>query len=90
MPQGLSEWALFSMRWILPAAIFLTGVIVIAVGGGSTTSIEGGFMFMGAAFAVLLMNFFFRMGAEDTSREREDAARAYFDEHGHWPDQARR
>jgi hypothetical protein len=33
----------------------------------------------------------FRIGVEgDKDRDREDAARAYFDEHGHWPDERRR
>ena len=36
-----------------------------------------------------LLNFFFRMGVSgDVERDREDAARAYFDAHGHWPDEA--
>jgi hypothetical protein len=36
---------------------------------------------------VLLLNLLFRMGVEgDRDREREEAARRYFDEHGHWPD----
>jgi hypothetical protein len=91
MPQGRRAWALFAMRWLLPAAIFVTGIVVIGVGGGSTTSLEGGFMFMGAAFAVLLINLLVRLGSEgDSARDREEAARRYLDEHGHWPDEAPR
>jgi hypothetical protein len=89
IPRSIGGWALLAMRWVLPAAIFATGVIVIAAGGGSSTSLEGGFMFMGAAFAVVLINVLVRLGSEgDVSRDREEEARRYLDEHGHWPDEA--
>ncbi|HSD81326.1 MAG TPA: hypothetical protein VLB47_11710 [Solirubrobacteraceae bacterium] len=29
------------------------------------------------------------VGRPDRQREREDAARAFFDAHGHWPDEPR-
>ena len=75
------------VRWVLPGAIFITGIVVIVTGEGSSQGVVGGFMFMGAAFAVLLINVLWRMGVEgEVSREREDAARRYFDEHGQWPD----
>ena len=48
---------------------------------------EGWALFTGAGVAVLLLNLLFRMGVEgDRDREREEAARRYFDEHGRWPD----
>ena len=28
------------------------------------------------------------LAAKDDSREKEEAAREYFDAHGHWPDEA--
>lgn len=78
------------VRWALPAAIFVTGIVVIVVNDGSSQSVVGGFMFMGAALAVLLINVLWRIGVEgEVSREREDEARRYFDEHGRWPDQGR-
>ena len=44
-------------------------------------------LFISAASAVLLLNVLYRIGAEgDKERDREEAARAYFDEHGRWPD----
>jgi hypothetical protein len=43
-------------------------------------------MFIGAAVAVWMLNFFFRVGVHDQEdRDREDEARAYFDAHGRWP-----
>jgi hypothetical protein len=52
---------------------------------------DGWAMCMGSAGAVLLLNLLFRYGAQgDSERENEESARAYFDEHGHWPDEAPR
>jgi hypothetical protein len=40
---------------------------------------------------VLLLNVLFRAGVKgDRERQEEEAARAYFDEHGRWPDEERR
>ena len=82
------RWLLIGLRWVLPALIALTGVAIAVAGGGSDISIEGAALFLGAAFAVVVVNVLVRIGIEgDVSREREEAARRYFDEHGHWPDQ---
>jgi hypothetical protein len=76
---------LIGLRYVLPAVIFLVGVIVMAVGGRS--GLSAGAMFMSAGTAVLLLNFLFRMGVEgDKERDREEAAREFFDKHGRWPD----
>ena len=91
MPAGWRAWGIFAVRWLLPAAIFLTGLVVIVAGGGDSTAIEGGFMFWGAALAVLVVNLLVRIGNEgDDARDREEEARRYFDEHGHWPGEAPR
>jgi sirohydrochlorin ferrochelatase len=79
-----------AIRYGLPAAIFLAGVIVTAVASDKDTGLTIGAMFMGAGVAVFLLNFFFRMGVEgDRDRDAEDARRRYFDEHGFWPDEKR-
>ena len=45
-----------------------------------------GSMFIGAAVAVWMLNYFFRVGVHDQEdRDREADARAYFDAHGRWP-----
>ena len=78
------------VRYALPGAIFVAGVVVTAVASDKETGLLIGTMFMGAAIAVFLLNLFFRMGvAGDRDREAEDARRRYFDEHGHWPDERR-
>lgn len=78
------------VRYGLPGLIFLAGVLVMALDSDSQRGVEIGAMLMGSAFAVLLMNVFFRIGAEgEGDRDREEAARVFFDEHGFWPDERR-
>jgi hypothetical protein len=76
------------VRYGVPAVIFLTGVVVFAVVSDREVALEIGAMFWGVAIAVFLLNFFFRMGVSgEADRDREEEARAYFDEHGRWPDE---
>lgn len=83
-----AHW-LAALRYGLPAAIFLAGVVVILV-RPDETGFEAMCMLFGSALAVLLLNLLWRIGVEgDRDREREDAARRFFDEHGRWPDERR-
>ena len=76
------------VRYGLPGLIFLAGTVVMAIDHDTQRGVEIGSMLMGSAFAVLLLNVFFRIGVEgESDRDREEAARVYFDEHGHWPDE---
>jgi hypothetical protein len=76
------------VRYGLPGLIFLAGCVVMAVDHDTQRGIEIGAMLMGAAFAVLLINVFLRIGNEgERDRDREEAARVFFDEHGYWPDE---
>ena len=76
------------VRYGVPGLIFLAGCIVAAVDHDSQRGVEIGAMLMGSAFAVLLLNVFFRIGVQgESDRDREEDARRYFDEHGHWPDE---
>jgi hypothetical protein len=78
---------LVGIRYVLPGVIALAGVVVVLAASDHETGIEIGSMFVGAGIAVFLLNFFFRLGVTgDVEREREEAARVYFDEHGRWPD----
>jgi hypothetical protein len=79
---------MFSVRYLLPLAIFVLGCVLLIVDGGGTTGWEGFFMATGAALAVLLLNFFFRLGASgDREREAEEAARDHYSRTGRWPDE---
>jgi hypothetical protein len=77
--------ALNAIRYGIPLALFLAGTIVSATAGG--VGVAAGALFFSAASAVLLLNVLYRIGVEgDKERDREEAARIYFDKHGRWPD----
>jgi hypothetical protein len=77
---------MFTVRYLLPLAIFLLGCVLLVVDGGGT-GVEGFFMATGAALSVLLLNWLFRFGAEgDRERDAEEAAREEFARTGKWPD----
>jgi hypothetical protein len=80
------RWLLF-VRYGVPVLIAISGFVVMGVASDREVGIEIGAMLLGAAIAVFLLNFFFRMGVTgDRDRDREEEARLYFDEHGRWPD----
>jgi hypothetical protein len=77
---------MFLLRYVLPAAVVLGGVIVMAL--GSESDVEGGAGIVSAGLAVYAMNWLYRVSVNgDRERDEEEAARAYLDAHGHWPDQ---
>jgi hypothetical protein len=78
------------VRYGIPAAMFLAGVLIAILDSDHQRGLEVGGMVVGGALTVLLMNVLFRIGVEgDKDRDKEDAARAFFDEHGYWPDERR-
>jgi hypothetical protein len=89
---------LTATRIWLPLAIAIAGVVMIVLGQGKTngtggTSLgnsiaAGGVALLVAALIVWMINWMYRMSVQSNrDREREEDARAYFDEHGHWPDE---
>jgi hypothetical protein len=84
------ELTMIGVRYVLPGVIFLAGLLEMVLDPDGERGVEIGCMAIGAALAVALLNFFFRMGVSgDRDRDREEEARAYFDRHGRWPDEAR-
>lgn len=84
----MTRHLLTAVRYVIPAALAVAGVAILASGGDA--GLEGGAMFIGAGMSVLLLNVLYRMGASgDRDREDEDEARRYFDAHGRWPDEER-
>jgi hypothetical protein len=79
---------LFVVRYVLPAALTLAGLILIAVHPRGA-ALHGGLGIIGAGLAAFLFAFLAKVSMTgDRSREHaEDAARRFFDEHGHWPDE---
>jgi hypothetical protein len=85
-PEERYRKLLIFTRYVVPGLIALAGVVVMIVVSDRQIAFEIGGMFLGAAVAVFLLNFFFRMGVSgDEERDREEEAREYFDRHGHWP-----
>ena len=81
------------MSWVrtwLPVGIIAAGFVLAAVTGFSETGLEGGTLLVSAGLSVWLINLLYRIGVKgDRERDEEDRARAYFDEHGRWPDEER-
>jgi hypothetical protein len=77
---------MIAIRYVLPAVVALVGIVILIV-DHSIIGLEGFVLFVGAAGSILLLNVLHRIGVSgDAERDREEAARAYFDEHGRWPD----
>ena len=84
-PEGAETPLMILLRYVLPGVVVLAGIVVMAL--GSETDLEGGGGIVSAGLAIYFINWLFRTGAAgDLERDREDAAREYFDRHGKWPD----
>jgi hypothetical protein len=78
------SWPLNAIRYVLPAAVVVGGLIVMAL--GSENDLEGGAGIVSAGLAIYFLNWLFRLGtAGERERDAEEAARDYFDRHGRWP-----
>jgi hypothetical protein len=76
----------FVRTW-LPVTIIVAGVVAAIATGFSETGLEGGALLVSAGLSVWLINLLYRIGVRgDRERDTEDRARAYFAEHGRWPD----
>jgi hypothetical protein len=74
------------VRYGIPAVVVLAGIVVMAL--GSEADVEGGAGIVGAGLAVYALNWLYRASVNgDRERDAEEAARAYLDKHGHWPDE---
>jgi hypothetical protein len=75
------------VRYWLPGIVIFGGVLVMIIGRGDNALI-GGAGIIGAGLSIWLLNLLYRMGAiGDRERDQEEAARAFFDAHGYWPDE---
>jgi O-antigen/teichoic acid export membrane protein len=85
---NLRKLAMLALRYGLPGVLFAAGVAGIIAGHGSGKSAvaAGGVVLLGVALMVWMINWLFRMSLDSNKdRDREEEARDYFTEHGHWP-----
>jgi hypothetical protein len=77
----------FIRTW-LPALIVALG-IGLWIAHPTVETAVGSAGIVGAGIGIWMLNVLFRMGVQgDRERDDEAAARRFFDEHGHWPDEA--
>jgi hypothetical protein len=84
-PTGRGIWL---VRYGLPLVLLIAGGVLIGLGHASTRSAAAatGLVLAGLALSVWMLNWMFRMSIDSNQdREKEEAAREYFTQHGHWP-----
>jgi hypothetical protein len=75
------------VRYVIPGVLILAGFVCLLVAPSSSKA-EGFALFTGAGLSVGLLNLLYRIGVQgERDRDKEDEARAYLAEHGHWPDE---
>ena len=79
---------LFVVRYVLPGALTLAGLILIIVKPEGPT-LHGGLGIIGAGLAAFLFAFLSKvsMSGDKDRVDKEEATRRFFDEHGYWPDE---
>jgi len=93
---GPGRLLLRATRVVLPVMIALVGVALIVIGqttggatgtkGTSSTVAATGVGLIIAGIIVWMISWMYRMSVDSNrEREAEEAAREYFDRHGHWP-----
>ena len=76
------------VRIWLPVGVLLAAAIAFAF-NPTMDGLEGAAHIVGAGLAIWLLNLLIRIGISgERDRDAEDEARAFFDEHGYWPDEA--
>ena len=81
--------ALISVRVGLPIVLAVAGVALLVIGHGRTAVAGTGVVVLGVSLMVVLVSWLARLGlSSNADRDREEAAREYFDRTGHWPDES--
>jgi len=83
-----SRLGLMAFRIGLPAVIAAAGIVLLVLGGGLRTGL--GAALLGIALMVALVDVAARLSiSSQDDRDREQAARRYFQRTGRWPGQQR-
>jgi hypothetical protein len=68
--------------------VMILGGIVMLIISPASLGVDGFAMAVGGGLSVLLLNLLFRLSvSSEDDRAQEERARAYFDEHGEWPEE---
>jgi hypothetical protein len=79
--------SLLVLRYGVGGAMVVAGIVLLVMNLGGF-GVDGFALGVGGGLSVVLLNFFYRLGVSgDREREEEEAARAFFDRHGKWPDE---
>jgi hypothetical protein len=82
----VSSPGMLVVRYGLGAVMILGGIVMLIVSPASL-GVEGFAMAVGGGLSVLLLNLLFRLSvSSEDDRAQEERARAFFDEHGEWPE----
>ncbi|MDQ3934377.1 MAG: hypothetical protein M3340_07060 [Actinomycetota bacterium] len=74
-----------ALRVGAPAAFVVAGLVLVFVVGGREAR-AAGYTLLGCSALLVLSVIIFRAGlASNADRDREEAARVFFDHHGRWP-----
>jgi hypothetical protein len=69
-------------------AIMVAGGVIMLVVSPAGLGVDGFAMAVGGGLSVLLLNYMYRLSVtSEEDRAHEERARAYFDEHGEWPEE---
>ncbi len=85
-----AHFLLFATRVLLPMGIAIAGVVAIVLGtsGRGAFLSAAGIALLGVALTVWAINWLFRLSVKSNyDRDRDEAARDYFERHGRWPDE---
>jgi hypothetical protein len=84
--SGANSPGMLVVRYGLGAVMILGGIVMLVV-SPANLGVEGFAMAVGGGLSVVLLNFLFRLSlSSEDDRAEEERARAYFDEHGEWPE----
>ena len=84
-PNGGPQALLTLVRFVLPALIVLSGILLAAIGQRESAYLAGALL-VSAGVSVALLNLLYRVGVRgDKDRGREEQAREHFDRTGNWP-----
>ena len=87
-PATTRSVGMLVLRYGIGGLMVLAGIVILVI-NPSGLGVDGFAMAVGGGLSVLLINFLYRLGVSgDKERDAEERARAYFDEHGEWPDEA--